>query len=166
MFRTGFGGFFEREHIMTLLDVVKVFITAMLPVLEVRGAIPLAIAKDFPPVFTFILCTIGNMVPIPALILLSRKILQWLKHFPRVGRLAHKLEARAQKHSKLVHQFSFWGLMILVAIPLPGTGAWTGALVASFLNMRLRNSLPAIFLGVCIAAAIVMCVSYGVVAAI
>ena len=150
---------------MTLRDIWSVLLTAILPVLEIRGALPLALSKDFPPVFAYILCVIGNMLPVPFVILLARRILKWMKNLSWLKHFAARLEARAHRHSQKVLQFSFWGLMILVAIPLPGTGAWTGALVASVLDMRLRSSLPAIFTGVCIAGIIVLLVYSGVIAA-
>lgn len=147
---------------MTLHDICKILIAAMLPVVEIRGALPLALAYGFSPLPALFLCVCGNMFPIPILILFSRKVLRWLKRFPRMHSFALRLENRAHRNSVRVMRCAFWGLIILVAIPLPGTGAWTGALVASLLDMRLRNSLPAIFLGVCIAGLIMLAVSMGV----
>lgn len=148
---------------MTLTDILSVLFTAMLPVLEIRGALPVALALDMPVGFAFILCVFGNMLPIPFLILLTRKILNWMKTLKVFRPIAEKIESKGIKRTKGVNQISFLGLLILVAIPLPGTGAWTGALVASLLNMRLRDSLPAILLGVCIAGIIVLTVSLGVI---
>ena len=148
---------------MTFNDIIYVIVTSMLPVIEIRGALPLALALDIPTAFAFILCVIGNMIPIPFLILLTRKILNWMKTLKLFRPIAEKIEAKGLKNSKGAKKLSFWGLLILVAIPLPGTGAWTGALVASLLNMRLKDSLPAIFFGVCIAGLIVLLVSLGVI---
>ena len=148
---------------MTLNDIIYVLITSMLPVIEIRGALPLALALDIPTALAFILCVIGNMIPIPFLILLTRKILSWMKTLKVFRPIAEKIEAKGLKNSKGAQKISFWGLLILVAIPLPGTGAWTGALVASLLNMRLKDSLPAIFVGVCIAGLIVLLVSLGII---
>ena len=145
-------------------DILQMLITAMSPILEVRGAILLAIANGISPIEAYFVCVIGNMIPIPFLILLARKVLHWLKNFSGISHLAERLERRAHRRSEQMKKGAFWGLLILVAIPLPGTGAWTGALVASILGLRLRSSIPAIFLGVLIAGLIVLGISCGVIA--
>jgi len=105
------------------------------------------------------------MLPIPFLILFTRRVFQWLRrNVPVLGKLISKLEQRAADKKELVLKYKFWGLLILVAIPLPGTGAWTGALVATVMDLRLKSALPAIFCGVLIAAAIVTLVTLGVIA--
>jgi len=105
---------------------------------------------------------VGNLVPIPFLIVFTRRVFQWLKTKGRLGALVEKLENRAAEKSEIVLKYAWLGLCILVAIPLPGTGAWTGALVAAVLNMRLKKAMPAIVLGVLIAGFIVTCLTYGV----
>ena len=145
---------------MTLRDIWSVLLTAILPVLEIRGALPLALAKDFPPVFAYLLCVIGNMLPVPFVILLARRILKWMKNLSWLKHVAARLEARAHRHRQRVLQFSFWGLMILVAIPLPGTGAWTGGLIASLLGIRLKKAFPAIVLGMLLASVIMSVITY------
>ena len=139
------------------------FGTALLPVLEIRGAIPVGIAHDLDPWVTYIVGVIGNMLPIPFLILLTRQIIAWLEKHNILVRFTNWLRRKGKEKSEVIEKSSFWGLMILVAIPLPGTGAWTGALVASFLDMSLKRSLPAITLGVLIAGGIVMAVTFGVI---
>ena len=107
---------------------------------------------------------IGNLIPVPFIIIFIRKIFDWMERIsPKLGRLVAGLRSRADKKKDVVQKYAFWGLVILVAIPLPGTGAWTGALVAAMLNMRLKKAFPAIALGVAIAGVIVACVTYGVV---
>lgn len=138
------------------------FLVAMVPVLELRGAIPVGVAGGLRPLVALAVAIVGNLAPVPVLILFTRQVLQWLKGRPRVRHLVERLEGRAAKKSHLVERYAWWGLCILVAIPLPGTGAWTGALVAALLNMRLKNAMPAISLGVVIAGMIVTCVTYGV----
>ena len=133
--------------------------------LEVRGAIPVGIANGLDAWTAYIVSVIGNMLPIPFLILLARKIIEWLKKHNILVKFTAWLERKGAEKGEKVQQYSFWGLLILVAIPLPGTGAWTGALVASLLDMRLKNALPAITLGVLIAGGIVMAVTFGVVSA-
>lgn len=146
-----------------LKALLLTFGTAMLPVLEIRGAIPVGIANGLDPWVTYIVGVIGNMLPIPFIILLTRHIIAWLEKHNILVRFTNWLRRKGKEKSKAVEKSSFWGLMILVAIPLPGTGAWTGALVASLLDMSLRRSLPAITIGVLIAGGIVMAVTFGVI---
>ena len=133
----------------------------MAPVLELRGAIPLGVAGGLTPLAAMAIAIAGNMVPIPFLILFTRRIFNWLKTHSRLRLLVERLEARATEKSQLVLRYAWVGLCILVAIPLPGTGAWTGALVAAVLGMRLKKAMPAITLGVVIAGFIVTCLTYG-----
>lgn len=128
---------------------------AMLPVIELRGSIPFGVAHGLPEWWVFILSVIGNMLPVPFILLFIRKILHWMKRFPRLGKIAVKLEARAEKRSGRVQKSEIVGLLILVALPLPGTGAWTGALVAALMDLRLKRAIPTIFAGVLIAGCIV-----------
>ncbi len=148
---------------MTLLHAaVMTFLVAMVPVLELRGAIPMGVAGGLSPLAAMGIAIVGNMVPVPILILFTRQVFQWLKRWPRVRRVIEHLEHRAAEKSRVVERYAWWGLCILVAIPLPGTGAWTGALVAAVLGMRLKNALPAILLGVILAAFVVTCLTFGV----
>ena len=139
------------------------FLIAMVPVLELRGAIPAGIAAGLPPAAAAAAAILGNLVPIPFLILLLRRIFGWLRKSSWVGPKIDWLERRAHLKGRMVRKYRLPGLIILVAIPLPGTGAWTGALVAALLDIRMRHALPAIFLGVVIAGAIVTTLTYGVV---
>lgn len=135
----------------------------MLPVLEIRAAIPVGIAAGLEPWLAYVLGVTGNMIPIPFLILLTRHIVAWLQKHNILVRFTNWLQRKGKEKSEVVQRYSFWGLLILVAIPLPGTGAWTGALVASLLDMSLKRALPAITLGVMIAGGIVMAVTFGVI---
>lgn len=145
--------------------MLKTLVTAMLPILEIRGAIPVGVASGLDPWLAFAVGFVGNMLPIPVLILLTRKIIEWLKKHNMLVKLTAWLENKGSKGAQKVQKYSFWGLFILVAIPLPGTGAWTGALVASLLDMRLKRALPAIAMGVAAAGLIVLLVTYGVISA-
>lgn len=145
--------------------MLKTLVTAMLPILEIRGAIPVGVASGLDPWFAFAVGFVGNMLPIPILILLTRKVIEWLKKHNVLVKLTAWLENKGSKGAQKVQRYSFWGLFILVAIPLPGTGAWTGALVASLLDMRLKRALPAIAMGVAVAGLIVLLVTYGVISA-
>mgnify|MGYP004465649221 FL=1 len=145
--------------------MLKTLVTAMLPILEIRGAIPVGVASGLDPWLAFAVGFVGNMLPIPILILLTRKVIEWLKKHNVLVKLTAWLENKGSKGAQKVQRYSFWGLFILVAIPLPGTGAWTGALVASLLDMRLKRALPAIAMGVAVAGLIVLLVTYGVISA-
>ena len=145
--------------------MLKTLVTAMMPILEIRGAIPVGVASGLDPWLAFAVGFVGNMLPIPILILLTRKIIEWLKKHNMLVKLTAWLENKGSKGAQKVQKYSFWGLFILVAIQLPGTGAWTGALVASLLDMRLKRALPAIAMGVAVAGLIVLLVTYGVISA-
>ncbi len=145
--------------------MLKTLVTAMLPILEIRGAIPVGVASGLDPWLAFAVGFVGNMLPIPILILLTRKVIEWLKKHNVLVKLTAWLENKGSKGAQKVQRYSFWGLFILVAIPLPGTGAWTGALVASLLDMRLKRALPAIAMGVAVAGLIILLVTYGVISA-
>ena len=136
----------------------------MVPVVELRGAIPYALAHGVDVLPALILCIAGNMLPVPFIVLFIRKIFELIKKVPKLSGVIERLERRAHLKGNMVRKYSALGLFILVAIPLPGTGAWTGALVAGVLGMRLKNSLLSIFLGVIAAGVIVTAISCGVVA--
>ena len=139
------------------------FLIAMVPVLELRGAIPAGIAAGLPPAAAAAAAIHGNLLPIPFLILLLRRIFDWLRKSSWVGPKIDWLERRAHLKGRIVKKYRTIGLIILVAIPLPGTGAWTGALVADVLDLRLRTALPAIAFGVLIAGIITTTVTCGVI---
>lgn len=142
--------------------IITTLVISMVPVIELRGAIPIAVANGLDFTTAILVSFIGNLIPVPFIIIFIRKIFAFMRKLsPKLDSLVKKLEDRAEKKSDVVLKYAFWGLFILVAIPLPGTGAWTGALVAAMLNMRLKSAFPAIFLGVAGAAAIVAFVTYG-----
>ena len=143
----------------------KTLFTAMLPILEIRGAIPVGVAAGLDPWTAFAVGFIGNMIPVPFLILLTRRILNLMKKHNILTRFTSWLEHKGSEKAKQVQMYSFWGLFILVAIPLPGTGAWTGALVASLCGLPKRYAIPTILLGVMTAGVIMSLASYGVVSA-
>lgn len=145
-----------------LHGVLMTFLVSMVPVLELRGAIPLGVAGGLTPLAAMIVAIAGNMVPVPFIILFIRRIFRWLRDKGKIGILVRKLEHRAAQKSTIVKKYAGIGLCILVAIPLPGTGAWTGALVAALMDMRLKRALPFIFLGVVIAGFVITCLTYGV----
>ena len=131
------------------------FLISMVPVVELRGAIPYALAAGVEPWLACVLSIIGNMIPVPFILLFIRKILEWMKTRPKLGKIAFKLEERAHSKSGKVRQSQLIGLLLFVAIPLPGTGAWTGALIAALMDIRMRRALPTILAGVVIAGIVV-----------
>ena len=142
--------------------VLMTMLLSMVPVLELRGAIPIGVANGLNFWVAIGVSIIGNLLPVPFIILFIRKIFTWLRRLSRkLDGLVTRLEQRAQKKSDVVLRYAFWGLVVLVAIPLPGTGAWTGALVAAMLDMRLKRAFPAIALGVLIAGTVVAFMTYG-----
>lgn len=143
--------------------ILITFFMSMVPIIELRGALPSGVAMGLSPWTAFVVSVIGNMVPVPFIILFIRKILDWMKRFDSFRRIAEKLEAKALKHEDKIVKYEALGLFILVALPLPGTGAWTGSLVAAIFDLRLKSAVPVIFAGVLTAGLIVLFVTYGVV---
>jgi uncharacterized membrane protein len=147
-------------------EALLTFLVAMVPVIELRGAIPLGVSLGLHPWVAMIVSIVGNMIPVPFIILFIRQIFKWMREYmPRLEGFISRLERRAEGKWDRVHKYSFLGLLLLVAIPLPGTGAWTGALVAALLDMRLRSALPSIFFGVLIAGFLVTGLTFGFAAA-
>ena len=148
-------------------QILMTFLISMVPVIELRGAIPVATGAGLSPWIAIPVAIIGNLLPIPFIILFIKKILAWMrKTSPKLNKIVDKMEAKAEKNKEKVLRYAFWGLAIFVAIPLPGTGAWTGALVAAMLDMPLKKAFPSILIGVLGAGAIISFVSYGAAALI
>ena len=144
---------------------LQTLIMGMTPVVELRGAIPFGLALGLDPLTCYMAAVIGNCIPIPFIILFIEHVFRVMRKLsPKFGALVDKLEQRASEKSDVVQKYALWGLVILVAIPLPGTGAWTGSLVAALMNIPLRKSGPACVLGVLIAGVAVMAISTGVIA--
>ena len=136
---------------------------AMVPVVELRGAIPVGVAAGLPPAAACATAIIGNLLPVPFIMLLVRRVFDWLRGTRFFGPKISWLERRAHLKGRIVRKYRLLGLTVLVAIPLPGTGAWTGALVASVLDIRMRDAIPAIFLGLVIAGGIITVLTMGLV---
>ena len=142
---------------------LSVFGLAMIPVFELRGAIPVGVAAGLPFWMVFLTALLGNLLPVPFLILLTRRVFEWLRtKSALLERFVSRLERKAATKEDLLKKYELLGLCILVAIPLPGTGAWTGSLVAAVFDIRLKHAFPAIALGVLIAGIVVSVVTYGV----
>ena len=145
-----------------ILKYLKVLLVAMIPVVELRGAIPFGVTREGLPLFgPIVAAVIGNMIPVPFIILFIRPVFEWMKKKSRFYRkIAEKMEEKAEKKAETIKKYELFGLL-LVAIPLPGTGAWTGALVAALFDIRLKHAVPVIFIGVVIAAAAVSLITFG-----
>ena len=144
--------------------LVMTLLLSMVPVIELRGAIPVAVGNGIPLWLAACVSVVGNLLPVPFVIIFARKVFEWIRrHMPKLDGFVTRLEKRAEKKSDVVQKSSFWGLVVLVAIPLPGTGAWTGALIAAMLEMRMRRALPAIVLGVVIAGILISLASLGII---
>lgn len=137
------------------------FIISLCPVLECRGGMIAARLMEIPFLKAFLICYLGNMLPIPFIILFVRKIFDFLRKFNFFSKIVEKLEAKTEKNKEKVLKYEAWGLLLFVAIPLPGTGGWTGALMAALLDIRMKKSLPIIALGVLIAGFIMSALTYG-----
>ena len=154
-FTTNLNGVVSKEMI--------VFIISMVPILELRGGLVAASLLKIPLFQAVGLCIAGNIIPVPFILAFITPIFNWMKKTRWLKPKIEKLEAKSMGKSEQIQKYEFIGLMLFVGIPLPGTGAWTGALVAALLDIRMRHALPAIFLGVAIAGALVTAVTMGVV---
>ena len=132
---------------------IMTFLISMVPVVELRGGLPYGILAGLSLPMAATAAILGNMLPVPFIIVFIEQIFAWLRrHFPKMDRFIGSLEKRAESTQETVDKYGALGLILLVAIPLPGTGAWTGSLVAALMKMRLQKAVPCIFLGVIIAA--------------
>ena len=138
-----------------------VFIISMIPILELRGALLVAgpilgvpVAKAIP------LCVIGNIIPVPFILLLITPIFNWLKGTKTFKPMVTTLENKAMSKSDQIEKYEFWGLVLFVGIPLPGTGAWTGSLIAALLGIKFKKAFPAVVIGICLATIIMWFISY------
>ncbi len=139
-----------------------VFAVSLVPVIELRGAIPLGIGLGLNWFWVYIISVIGNLLPVPFVILLIRPFINWLLHSRMFRKLGLWLDERTQKKTEAMNKYKKLGLFIFVAIPFPGTGAYTGATIAGMLNMRLKDAVPAIALGVVVAGIAMLIISCGI----
>ncbi len=137
-----------------------IFFISMLPVLELRGGLIAAKLLGVEFVRAFIICYIGNIIPVPFILLFIRKIFQFLRDKRGFAKIIEKLEIRSMRKSEKIKRWRDWGLLVFVAIPLPGTGGWTGALIAALMDIRIKKSFPIIAIGVLIAGIIMSVITY------
>jgi len=152
------GGKISREMI--------VFVISMVPILELRGGLLAASVLNIDIVRAIWFCVIGNIIPVPFILLLITPIFNWLKQTRTFRPMVEKLENRAMGKSEQIEKYEFWGLVLFVGIPLPGTGAWTGSLIASLLGVKFKKAFPAVLLGIVMATVIMSIVSYGLLGAL
>lgn len=145
----------------TIPSELIVFVISLFPILELRGGMIAAKLLDVEFVKAFFICYVGNILPLPFILLFIRKIFQFLKRFEKIGKMIERLEIRSMRKSESVKKYRLWGLFAFVAIPLPGTGGWTGSLIAALLDMRISHSFPVIAVGVLVANIIMSIFSYG-----
>ena len=146
-----------------LNKMIGIFLISMLPIIELRGAIPIGAAIGLPWYLNMIVSIIGNMLPVPFILMFSVKAFEFMKKHKIMVKFIEKIENRAKKRSEGLATGEFIGLMLFVAIPFPGTGAWTGALIAALLQFNRKRSFFYIGLGVVIASVIMTLASYGVI---
>ena len=138
------------------------FIISLMPILELRGGTLAAYALGVPLWKAFLICGVGTMLPVPFVLLFFRQIMQWLRNIG-LEKLVQKIEARAERKREKVERYKKIGLVLFVAIPLPGTGAWTGSVIAAILGMRFKHAFLAIALGTLIADILMCLISYGII---
>ena len=153
------------DFLQSISKEVYVFLVSMLPIFELRAAIPIGAALDMNIFECFIISVLGNLLPIPFILIFIKKIIEYMSvsKIKLFNKVSNFLIKKADKRSDKVNKYSLLGLFIFVAIPLPGTGAWTGALIASLMEMRFKKALLSISAGVLVAGAVMCAASYGVV---
>ena len=143
---------------------ILVFIISLLPILELRGGLIVAELIGLNPIRSYIISIIGNLLPIPFILLLINKILDWMRKSKHFKGIANWLDSKVEKHKGQIEKYGYLGVVLFVAVPLPGTGAWTGSLIASVLNMNRKKTFLAVLIGVFIASIIMMALSFGLLA--
>ncbi len=140
-----------------------VFIISLMPILELRGGLIAASLLGVKPLTGYIVSIIGNVIPVPFILLFINKILEWMRKskVKFFNKIANWLDKKAKKNHNKIEKYGYWGLVLFVGIPLPGTGAWTGCLAASVFEMDRKKSFFAVMLGILIASIIMMLISYG-----
>ena len=140
-----------------------IFLISCMPILELRGGLIAATLLGLNPVTSFIICFIGNILPIPFILYFITPLFDRLKKTKHLSKLVNKLEQKANNKKESIEKSEFIGLLLFVGIPLPGTGAWTGTLIASMINMNKKKAFIAATLGVILAGIIMMIISYGLI---
>lgn len=156
-------GAFGGLTTMALGKEILVFIISLLPILELRGGLLAAALIGLDPVPSYVISIIGNILPVPFILLLINKILDWMRKSKKFKKVAKWLDEKVEKHKGQIEKYGYLGIVLFVGIPLPGTGAWTGSLIASVLEMDKKKTFFAVLAGVFIASIIMMVISFGVI---
>ncbi len=138
-----------------------VFIISLMPILELRGGLIAASLLGLNPVVSYIISIIGNIIPVPFILWFINSILEWMRKKKHLSKVAKWLDGKVEKHKGQIEKYGFWGLVLFVGIPLPGTGAWTGCLIASVLEMDRKKAFIAAMIGILMASIIMMILSFG-----
>lgn len=138
-----------------------VFVISLMPILELRGGLIAAALLDLNPITSYIISIIGNILPVPFILWFINSILEWMRKSKKFKKIAKWLDKKVEKNKESIEKFGFWGLVLFVGIPLPGTGAWTGCLIAAVLEMDRKKSFLAAAIGIVIASIIMMILSFG-----
>ena len=149
--------FLENLH---MSKEVIVFIISMIPILELRGGLVVAALFKINIWKAIVLCIAGNIIPVPFILKLITPIFTWMKKTKLFSPMVHKLEEKSMGKSEKIQKYEFWGLMLFVGIPLPGTGAWTGSLIAALLDMKFSKAIIAVICGIVMATVIMCIISY------
>ena len=140
---------------------IIVFIISLMPILELRGGLIAASLLKLNPIISYIISIIGNIIPVPFILWFINSILDWMRKRKHLSKVAKWLDGKVEKHKGQIEKYGFWGLVFFVGIPIPGTGAWTGCLIASVLEMDRKKAFIATMLGIFIASIIMMILSFG-----
>ena len=138
-----------------------VFIISLMPILELRGGLIAASLLDLNPITSYIISIVGNVIPVPFILWFINSILNWMRDSKHFSKIAKWLDGKVEKHKGQIEKYGFWGLILFVGIPLPGTGAWTGCLIASVLEMNRKKAFIATMIGIFMASIIMMILSFG-----
>lgn len=152
-----FAGLIE----MPLGKEIIVFVISLMPILELRGGLLAASFLGLNPVRSYIISVVGNIIPVPFILWFVTSIIDFMRRRKHLSKIANWLDRKVEKHRGQIEKFGFWGLILFVGIPLPGTGAWTGCLVAAVLEMNRKKAFLAAIIGILIASIIMMLVSFG-----
>jgi len=142
---------------------ILVFIISLMPILELRGGLLAASLLGLKPLESYLICVIANLLPVPFILWFITPIFDWLKKKGFLTKFLKKIEDKANSKKDKIEKAEFWGLLLFVGIPLPGTGAWTGSLIASMINMNKKKALLAVTLGIFMASIIMMLISFGII---
>ncbi len=157
LFVSLFGGLLKLPFGKELI----VFAISLMPILELRGGLIAASLLGLPAVPSYIISVIGNIIPVPFILWFINSILDYMRGSKRFSKVAKWLDKKVNKHKKQIETYGFWGMVLFVGIPLPGTGAWTGCLIASVLHMDRKKAFLGAMLGIFLASIIMMVVSFG-----